>query len=119
MGRWLARAAVYASPARYEPFGLSVLEAALAGCALVLGDLPSLRELWNDAAVFVQPGSAAQLRQVLSRVAADDRLREALALRARARALNLSATRMAERYHAAYQYLVSAGRAEGVSPAAA
>ncbi len=31
-------------PARYEPFGLSVLEAALSGCALVLGDIPSLRE---------------------------------------------------------------------------
>ena len=34
-------------PARYEPFGLSILEAALSGCALVLGDLPSLRELWD------------------------------------------------------------------------
>src|SRR5213078_3245163 len=30
---WFERAAIYAAPARYEPFGLSVLEAALAGCA--------------------------------------------------------------------------------------
>ena len=29
-------AAIFAHPARYEPFGLVVLEAALAGCALVL-----------------------------------------------------------------------------------
>ena len=28
---WLARAAIYALPARYEPFGLSILEAGLAG----------------------------------------------------------------------------------------
>ena len=52
---WYARAAIYALPARYEPFGLSVLEAALSGCALVLGDIPSLREIWGDAAVFVPP----------------------------------------------------------------
>ena len=39
---WFARAGIYALPAVYEPFGLSVLEAALSGCALVLGDIPSL-----------------------------------------------------------------------------
>jgi len=40
---YLARASLYVAPARYEPFGLSILEAALSGCALVLGDIPSLR----------------------------------------------------------------------------
>ena len=48
-------ASIFALPARYEPFGLSILEAALSGCALVLGDIPSLRELWAGAAVFVPP----------------------------------------------------------------
>src|SRR5207253_5156707 len=38
-------AAIYAAPALYEPFGLGILEAARDGCALVLGDIPSLREL--------------------------------------------------------------------------
>jgi glycosyltransferase involved in cell wall biosynthesis len=52
---WLARAALYVHPARYEPFGLSVLEAALSGCALVLADLPSLRETWDNAALFAPP----------------------------------------------------------------
>ena len=49
----MGRAAIYALPARYEPFGLSILEAALSGCALVIGDIPSLREIWADAALFV------------------------------------------------------------------
>ena len=49
----MARTAVFAAPARYEPFGLGVLEAGLAGCALVLGDVPSLREVWGDAATYV------------------------------------------------------------------
>ena len=36
---------IYASAALYEPFGLSVLEAAQAGCALVLSDIPTHREI--------------------------------------------------------------------------
>jgi glycogen synthase len=50
-----AQAAIFAAPARYEPFGLAVLEAALAGCTLVLGDIPSFREVWGDAALYVEP----------------------------------------------------------------
>lgn len=48
-----ARATVFASVPRYEPFGLAVLEAAQAGMALVLSDIPTFRELWDGAALFV------------------------------------------------------------------
>ena len=48
-------ASIFAHPALYEPFGLSVLEAAHRECCLVLSDIPSLRELWDDAAVFLDP----------------------------------------------------------------
>jgi len=54
----LARRPVFASAARYEPFGLAALEAARAGCPLVLSDIPTLRELWNGAALFASPGDA-------------------------------------------------------------
>ena len=53
LARKMAEASIYALPARYEPFGLSALEAALSGCALVLGDIPSLREIWGPAAIYV------------------------------------------------------------------
>ncbi len=49
-----AGATVFASMARYEPFGLAVLEAAQAGLALVLSDIPVFRELWDGAALFVR-----------------------------------------------------------------
>src|SRR5205085_1796692 len=49
----LAARPVFASAALYEPFGLSVLEAAQAGCALVLSDIATHRELWGDAALYV------------------------------------------------------------------
>ena len=48
-----ARCPIFVSAARYEPFGLAVLEAAQAGCALVLSDIPTFRELWDGAALFV------------------------------------------------------------------
>jgi len=52
------RNTVFAAPARYEPFGLSVLEAALAGMRLVLWDIPSFRELWDGVARFVADDAA-------------------------------------------------------------
>lgn len=53
-----ARCGVFASAALYEPFGLAPLEAAQAGAALVLSDIPTHRELWADAALFVPPRDA-------------------------------------------------------------
>ncbi|HEX6739737.1 MAG TPA: glycosyltransferase family 4 protein [Vicinamibacteria bacterium] len=107
LAAWLGRAAIYALPARYEPFGLSVLEAALSGCALVLGDIPTLRELWDETALFVHPDDTAGLARALRILCADATLRTRLAQRSRARALELSPERMAQGYLEAY---VLAGR---------
>ena len=63
---WMARAAIYALPARYEPFGLTALEAGLSGCALVLGDIPSLREVWGETACFVPPDDRDAVIEVLA-----------------------------------------------------
>ena len=110
LARWLARASVYALPARYEPFGLSVLEAALAGCALVLGDIPSLREIWGDAATFVDPNDDAAILRALVWLCDDSVLRRRTAGRARRRALELTPQRMAAGYLDLYREL----RADGV-----
>ena len=95
---WMGRAAVYALPARYEPFGLSALEAALSGCALVLGDVPSLRELWGEAASFVAPSRPDALRTAIHELMSDDALRVERAAAAHTRALALSPARMAAGY---------------------
>jgi glycosyltransferase involved in cell wall biosynthesis len=68
---WLARASVYASAALYEPFGLGVLEAAQAGCALVLSDIPTVRELWDGVACFVGPRDADGFAGAIGRLLAD------------------------------------------------
>jgi glycosyltransferase involved in cell wall biosynthesis len=102
----MGRASIYALPARYEPFGLSVLEAAASGCALVLGDIPSLRELWDDAAVFVRPDDHAALTAAIQRLAVDEARRRSLAARARLRAASLGDGAMARAYLGLYSELV-------------
>ena len=111
---WMARAAIYALPARYEPFGLSALEAGLAGCALVLGDIGSLREVWGaDAALFVPPDDPPALEAALRRLIADPALRAEMAARARGRALEFTPERMAAGYLEIYRRLAAGREGEG------
>ena len=106
---WFARAAVYALPARYEPFGLSALEAGLAGCALVLGDIPSLREVWGDAAVFVDPFDDGAIRAALQSLLADPVRLADLGRRAQERARTFTPGRMADGYLDVYARLPVGG----------
>lgn len=99
---WYSRAPIYCLPAKYEPFGLTVLEAALSGCALVLGNIPSLRENWDGAAVFVPPSDVAALEYSLRDLIAHAGYRSVMAERALARARSFGVERMAESYVAAY-----------------
>ncbi len=99
----MQRASIFVSPALYEPFGLSVLEAASAGCALVLSDIPTFRELWDGAAAFVDPNDTRALRRELTAICADDLRRHRLQEAARERSRVCSVERMV----AAYQRLYS------------
>ena len=101
-----SEAAVFAHPARYEPFGLAPLEAGLAGCALVLGDIPSLREVWGDAAAYADPDDDAALRAALLRLIGDPDQRKRAGAAARRRAGEDSRRRMGEAYFGLYQELI-------------
>lgn len=114
LARWMGRASIYALPARYEPFGLTALEAALAGATLVLGELDTFREIWGDRAVYVPPGDPPALAFALEALIRDPLRRGALAACARARALALTPQQMAAAYHAIYDELAAAPRREEV-----
>jgi glycosyltransferase involved in cell wall biosynthesis len=105
--RLMHRAAIFASPALYEPFGLSVLEAASAGCALVLSDIASFRELWDEAALFIDPTDDDALRRALIELCSDASKRTALQQAALARSRNYSVRRMVDSYVAFYQGLLA------------
>jgi glycosyltransferase involved in cell wall biosynthesis len=103
---WMRRASVYVAPSRYEPFGLAPLEAALHGCALVLSDIGTFRELWHGCAEFVPDGDAAALAELLRRLRDDPARVARLAAGARKRALRrYTSGRMAEEYAALYRQL--------------
>ncbi len=102
-----SRTAIYVATSRYEPFGLAPLEAALSGCALVLSDLPTLREIWSDAAVFYPAGDARALEAILRQLARRPEQVEELAARALARArTRYTADTMVSRHEALYGSLV-------------
>ena len=65
MAEHYTRASAFISIAKYEPFGLAVLEAARARCALVLSDIATFRELWDGAALFVGVDDASGLAEIL------------------------------------------------------
>lgn len=112
LAKWLGRASIYALPAKYEPFGLSALEAALSGCALLLGDIPSLREIWEDNATFVPPDDAPALSGAINKLIDDPAHRTLMMRRARDRALRYTTSRMATAYFAVYHELASAAAAK-------
>src|SRR5690625_465851 len=102
----LSLASIYALPAHYEPFGLSALEAALSGCALVLSDIPSLREIWDDAAIFVAPKDEAAWAKTLNHLITHPTERSRLARRAWSRAQFFNLRKMAEGYLEAYRNIL-------------
>ena len=106
-----ATASIFAAPALYEPFGLTALEAGGAGCALVLGDIPSLREVWDDAALYVDPQNDDELAHVLQRLIDDGGMRERLATAAHARAKQFTPERMTDAYCDLYDRVAAGARA--------
>jgi glycosyltransferase involved in cell wall biosynthesis len=107
VAEWLGRATIFAAPARYEPFGLAALEAARSGCALVLGDIPTQRELWGDAAAFVDPARPDELGALLQELSRDPDRCADLGGRARQRAQRFTPDAMARSYAALYRSLLA------------
>jgi glycogen synthase len=104
----LARAAIFVLPALYEPFGLSALEAGLSGCALVLSRIPSLQEIWGDAATYVDPRDPEGITRAIADLAQDEFRRNIMGFRAIRQGLQYSAGQMAHEYLQAYQLLLPA-----------
>jgi glycogen synthase len=103
----MAAASIFVLPVRYEPFGLAALEAAQRGCALVLGDIPSQREVWGDAALFVPPDDEDALATAINRLISDRSALRIAAERAWKKGRDYTADRMAAAYLSIYQRLAS------------
>lgn len=109
---WVQRASVFVSPSRYEPFGMAILEAAKAGCALALSDIETLQELWSDAAVFFNPENPDEARNKILQLIKDEEFRKDLVRRSLERTKKYTAKRMASEYFELYNKLVSIRKTE-------
>ena len=104
-----ARAALYIATSRYEPFGLAPVEAALSRCAIVANDIPSLREVWGEAAIYFETNNSTNLLLTIQELASNSARVRVYADRAFERARTIfNSERMAEDYLALYRSLVSA-----------
>jgi glycosyltransferase involved in cell wall biosynthesis len=99
-----ANSAVYVCTSRYEPFGLAPLEAALCGCAIVVREIASLREVWENAALYFR--DAGELSTVLKRLYEDPEFLCAYQQRAEQRAQIFSREQMVKGYQKMYAGLL-------------
>jgi glycogen(starch) synthase len=108
------QSAMYLCTSRYEPFGLAPLEAALCGCAVIARDLPSLREVWEDSALYFTDASGLQAQ--LQRLSAQPNALAEAQSRALARAQQFTVERMTDGYLAVFEHVL---RQPGTAPYAA
>jgi alpha-1,3-rhamnosyl/mannosyltransferase len=80
-----ASAAAVVFPSHYEGFGLPAIEALWAGAPLVCSDLPALREVAGEAALYFEPDRPDKLADRLHAVLSDPALRADLISKGRAR----------------------------------
>lgn len=105
--RLMREAGIFVSPSRYEPFGLAALEAASAGAALVLADIPTYREIWQGAAIFADPLDAAGFASAINRLAHDEAERLRWAERVGQRAATFTQERQIRALLTTYQAAVT------------
>jgi len=103
----MREAKIVASPSVYEPFGLAPLEAARAGTALVLSDIPTYRELWEGCACFADPHNPQAFALQINRLSEDADLRATLAVKAYERSLQFTVQAQTQAMAAIYAGLCS------------
>lgn len=72
-------------PSLYEGFGLPVLEAMARGRAVAAADIPVLREVADDAALFFDPKRPESMAEAMQRIIDDTAIRQTLGQQGRER----------------------------------
>ena len=100
-------AALLALPSFHEGFGLPALEAMAQQTAVVCSDIPVLREVAGDAAVYVRAHDVDAWGEALVELLRDDRRRAELARAGRDRAEGYTWRRCADRTRRVYERALS------------
>lgn len=76
------KALVLLLPSIYEGFGIPLLEAASLGCPVVASDIPCFREIAEDSIEYFEKKNVESLRESITKVCEDKKLRKALTTKA-------------------------------------
>jgi alpha-1,3-rhamnosyl/mannosyltransferase len=96
-------ATAFVFPSFYEGFGLPVLEAMSCGAPVACSDIPALREVAGEAALYFNPYSIDAIAEAIVELIEDDGLRENLGGKGRIRASLFSWDEIASRTLAFYR----------------
>jgi len=100
---WIHRASIFVSPTKYEPFGLAILEAAEAGCALALSNIETLQEIWGDSALFFNPQDREEAKAKIMELIENETQRETYSEKALLRSELYSTEKMGDAYFEMYK----------------
>lgn len=103
----MLKASLFVMPAKYEPFGLAILEAARAGCTLALSNISTLNEIWGRTALYFDPNNNGEALRALQQLIGDKTLRKNLARRSMKRAEKFTEEAMAKNYFEVYKSLIT------------
>lgn len=84
------KAECFVMPSLYEGFGIPVLEAMSYGCPVIASNTSSLPEVGGDACLYFDPHDKIDLRNKISQIVDDNRLREDLVKKGNARVKQFS-----------------------------
>ncbi len=71
-------ASLFIAPSLQEGFGLPMLEALACGVPTITSDIPPIREVLGDAAIFIDPANPDQIGEAIKKLHQDKKLKESL-----------------------------------------
>ena len=103
---WYARSMILAFPSLDEGFGIPILEAMAAGLPVLTSNRSAMAEVAGGAALLVNPESVEELAEALSKMIADEQLREDFKQRGLARAAKFTWPQAIEKTWKVYRDLL-------------
>ncbi len=99
------KAQAYVFPSLSEGFGIPGLNAMASGIPLIASDIPVLREVYGDGAIYFDPKDPKDIAEKISHVLSDDKIKPELIKKGKTQAQKYSWQKMAKETLAIYENL--------------